>query len=68
MKKIIEKRINELAQESCVSKEIVGIITRREFKLTQFEETQLNFYHFLNDINADEVSHCSNLYLLSKEG
>ena len=68
MKKIIEQRINELAQESCVSKVIVDVITRREFKLTQFEQTQLNFYHFLNDINADEVSHCSNLYLLSKEG
>lgn len=68
MKKFIEQRINELAQESGLSKVIVDVITRQEFKLTQFEQTQLNFYHFLNDINADEVSHCSNLYLLSKEG
>ena len=68
MKKIIEQRINELAQETGLSKVIVDVITRQEFKLTQFEQTQLNFYHFLNDINADEVSHCSNLYLLSKEG
>lgn len=68
MKKIIEQRINELAKESGLSKVIVDVITRQEFKLTQFEQTQLNFYHFLNDINADEVSHCSNLYLLSKEG
>jgi len=68
MKKNIEQRINELAQESGLSKVIVDVITRQEFKLTQFEQTQLNFYHFLNDINADEVSHCSNLYLLSKEG
>lgn len=68
MKKIIEQRINELAQESGLSKMIVDVITRREFEQTQFEQTQLNFYHFLNDINADEVSHCSNMYLLSKEG
>lgn len=68
MNKMIEERISELAQEANVSKEIVGVLTRREFNLTVFEKTPLNFYHFLNDINADEISHLSNLYLLSKDG
>lgn len=64
MNNAIENRLQHFVSNSNSTLETIKIITEIEFSRTPYQQTKVNYYHFLCKLTTNEVDHFINCYLL----
>lgn len=64
MNNAIENRLQHFANNSNSTMETIKLITETEFSRTPYQQSKVNYYHFLCKLTTSEVNHFINCYLL----